>query len=648
MAKVIGIAAHVDAGKTTLSEQVLHLAGVVRSPGRVDHGDAFLDADPLERSRGITIWTGVSSFSLGEEEIFWVDTPGHSDFSPEMERAVAVLDAAVLVVSAAAGIQSHTEVLWELLRQRGTPVVIFLNKTDLAGADVPGLLAEMRRRFSPDLLDLRRWQETGRMGWAVAEEIALRDEGLLETMAQTGTYDEARWTRALQGMVMARQVFPVMAGSALIGTGVEGFLRLLNRLTATRYDPTAPFGALVWKVRRDEKGGRLCCVKVLSGQLSLKDTLTRGQTQWKVNDLRRTQGDRTVRIQTARAGELAVLGGMEGLRAGDGLGFARDMPFSLAPMMAADVLWGPETGLHAVLSALRQLEEEEPTLQVAVRRERLGVRVMGRIQLEILQAEMARRFGLAIRFGPFRVLWRETIAAPAVGVGHYEPLRHYAEVWLRLEPGEPGSGIRFRSEAHVDDLSLNWQRLIETHVFEREHHGVLTGSPLTDVTVVLLQGRAHLKHTEGGDFRQAVYRAIRNALMGARSVLLEPLCAFEARFPIAAYGAVTEAMASIGAALEPPEVEDERVTLRGEAPYALFQELQEDFPALIRGRGTLRVWISRYAPCRDQAAAVAEAGYNPLADPEDTPESVFCAHGAGFNVAWDRVRDFAHLPPPET
>ena len=647
MFRTIGIAAHVDAGKTTLSEQVLHRTGAIRSLGRVDHGDAFLDADPVERARGITIWAGTAAFTLGEDTVFWVDTPGHSDFSAEMERAVAVVDALVLVLSAAEGIQSHTETLWALAERLGKPVFLFLNKTDLPGADPEAVLAQVRRRFSPELADLRSWQRTGTPDGALAEEIALRDEALLEAYSAAGTLPEDVLAGALQRLIARREIFPVMAGSALSGEGVEGFLRLLNRLTVTDFHPEAPLGAVVWKITRDERGGRLCHVKVTSGRLAVKDTLTLGDRTWKVNDLRRCHGDRTVRLEAAQAGELAVLPGMEGLRVGEALGPAGiPLPLRMAPMMAADVLWGKETNLHQVLRALRLLEEEEPSLGVTARGEQLSVRVMGRIQLEILQTAMERRFGLKIRFGPFQVLWKETVAAPAVGAGHYEPLRHYAEVWLRLEPGAPGSGVAFRSVAHVDDLTLNWQRLIRTHVFEREHHGVLTGSPLTDVTVTLLCGRAHLKHTEGGDFRQAVGRAVRNALMGAQNVLLEPLCGFEARFPPGCFGAVMQAMPALEAETEPAERTEEQVVLRGEAPYRLFQAWQDGFPALTRGRGTLRVWMSRYAPCRDQAEVVARAAYNPLADPEDTPESVFCAHGAGFNVAWDKVRDFAHLTPP--
>ena len=658
---VVGILAHVDAGKTTLSEQLLFHAGVLRAPGRVDHRDAFLDAHPLERQRGITIFSDQAVFERNGHRFFWVDTPGHADFAAEMERALSVLDMAVLVVNGAEGIQSHTETLWDLLAAYGVPTVLFINKTDRPACDAAGVLAQLKGRLSVDAVDMGGWHG-GDLPTGVAEAVAERDEALLDRWL-ADAYEPAAWLEGLRRQVADRQLFPVYRGSALNDVGVAELLDALcllcgggnippqNTVLPSQPDETVPFRALCYKVRHDAQGGRVCFFKVLAGVLKPREEFPLADGTDRVNELRLYNGSKFTPIPQAEAGMLCAAPGLSGVRPGDVIGHGGGHNrFHTEPMMAASALWDPAVPVGRVLAALRRLEDEDPALAVSVDERTGGIdlRVMGRIQLEVIRQLMRENFGIEIDFGPMRVLYMETIATPAVGVGHYEPLRHYAEVQLRLVPGPQGSGIRFESLCHVDELALNWQRLIETHVFEREHHGVLTGSPLTDVTVVLLQGRAHLKHTEGGDFRQAVYRAIRNALMGARSVLLEPLCAFEARFSIAAYGAVTEAMASIGTALEPPEVEDERVTLRGEAPYALFQELQEDFPALIRGRGTLRVWISRYAPCRDQAAAVAEAGYNPLADPEDTPESVFCAHGAGFNVAWDRVRDFAHLPPPET
>lgn len=644
MPRTIGILAHVDAGKTTLSERVLYESRVIREPGRVDHGDTFLDSDPLERRRGITIYAGLARLEWEGDTVWWLDTPGHSDFSAETERALAVTDAAVLVVSSADGVQSHTETLWQLLRDVKAPTFVFLSKTDLAAADPDGALTQMRRLLSPDMADLRAWQRTGRMDRALMEEIALREEALIPLLDEPEPPEEP-FAEALTGLIRARAVFPVMAGAALRGEGVAEFIRLLHRLTPAEYDAEAPLRAVCWKTLHDERGQKLSLVKILSGRLRVRDTLPLAGGEQKITEMRFLSGNRFRRTEEAAAGDMAVLVGIEGLRTGDAIGDAEPMRRHLSPMVAADVLWDEPTTRREVLQALRVLEQEEPTLSAEAGRGGISVRVMGRIQLEVLQTVMAERFGIAVRFGPFRVLYRETVASPAVGIGHYEPLRHYAEVWLRLVPLPEGSGIRFRSLAHVDYLSLNWQRLIETHVFEREHRGVLTGSPLTDVEVQLLCGRAHLKHTEGGDFRQATYRALRNALMHARSRLLEPMAAFNLTIPAEMLGTVLSSLRETRAECTETMAEGDRITVGGEAPFALFRAWQDGFPALTRGRGTLRVRLSRYAPCHNEAEVVAAAAYNPLENMEDTPDSVFCAHGAGYTVAWDHVRDFAHCSP---
>ena len=447
---------------------------------------------------------------------------------------------------------------------------------------------------------------------------------------------------ALVRMVRERKCFPVMAGAALSGQGVDSFLNLLSRLTPTDTDSLSqmPLTARCYRVRHESGGNRLCFLKMLTGTLRVKDELPGGQ---KVNELRIYHGSRYRTVDQARAGDLVAIPGLEGIRPGDCPGMAVHNPFLMEPMMAADLIWDSKvTPAFRMLEMLRVLEDEEPSLAVSESAGSITVRMMGRIQLEVLRQQVKDRFGLEIAFGPARVLYKETIAAPSVGVGHYEPLRHYAEVHVRLVPAERGSGIRFVSRCHVDNLALNWQRLIETHVLEKAHKGVLTGSPLTDVTVELLSGRAHLKHTEGGDFRQSTYRAIRNALMYAENVLLEPWCGFSLRAPAELYGTLAGAMTRLQAETEPPVYDGEDVLLTGEAPYALFSQWQEEFTAVTRGRGSLRVWMSRYVPCRNQADIVAASGYNPLAD--DTPDSVFCSHGAGYTVAWNQVREHAHLP----
>ncbi len=640
MKKTVGILAHVDAGKTTFSERALYLSRAIRSLGRVDHQDAFLDAHPLEKQRGITIFSGQACFQLNGDTIYWLDTPGHVDFSTEMERAVSVMDYAILVISCAEGVQSHTETVWRLLESYGVPVFIFLNKIDRTGADPDAVIAQMRKRLSPEILDMRTYQSTAAMDEATQEAVAAQDEELLETLFSTG-YDESLWHASLTKQITQRRCFPVMAGCALEGTGVAEFLARFAVLTPTDYHPENLLTGQCYRVRHDAQGMRLCFLKLLTGTLRVKDELPLPGGPVKVNELRIYHGEKYTATDLAQAGDIVAIPGLEGVKPGDRIGLDGVNQFRTVPMMAADVLWDEKAvPAFRMMQALRVLEDEDPSLAVEEARGHISVHVMGKIQLEVLRQLMQERYGYAITFGPFRVLYKETIAAPAIGWGHYEPLRHYAEVMLRIVPTAPGSGVTFRSLAHVDDLSLNWQRLIAGHVSEKQHKGVLTGAPLTDVCVELLAGRAHLKHTEGGDFRQAVYRGIRNALMHAESVLLEPICGFAITAPSEQYGALSGALTRMQATVDPPEYDGDSITLRGEAVFSLFAAWQEDFMALTRGRGSLQVWMSRYAPCKNQQEIVDAAGYNPCAD--DSPDSVFCAKGAGFTVPWDQVKNYAH------
>lgn len=640
MRKTIGILAHVDAGKTTLSEQVLYHAHAIRAIGRVDHQDTFLDTHPLERERGITIFSGQACFDLEGDTIYWLDTPGHIDFSTEMERALSIMDYAVLVVSCAEGVQSHTETVWRLLENYRVPVFLFLNKIDRTGADQEKVIMQMKKRLSADVIDLRSLQQSGIMDAELQEAVAERDEALLEQLFTTG-YDHDAWYASLKEQIAARQCFPVLSGAALNGVGVADFLAHLSALTPTNYEQQAekPFSARCYRVRHETSGGRLCFMKVLSGVLHVKDELPGGQ---KVNEIRIYHGGKYRSADQAYAGDIIAVPGLETIIPGDYIGIDKRNTFRTEPMMAADLIWDTKkVPAFRMMEAMRILEDEEPSLAVAENQGGISVRIMGRIQLEVLRQQINDRFGYQVSFGPSRVLYKETIAAPSIGIGHYEPLRHYAEVHLRLVPADEGSGIHFRSCCHVDTLALNWQRLIAGHVSEKQHKGVLTGAPLTDVTIELLTGRAHLKHTEGGDFRQSTYRAIRNALMYAQNVLLEPLCRFTLRAPKDLYGTLTGSLSRIQADVDLPDYDGDDVILAGEARYAAFASWQEDFMAATRGRGSLQVWMSRYAPCKDQAAIVAASGYNPLAD--DTPDSVFCSHGAGFTVPWNEVKSYAHM-----
>ena len=644
MRLTVGVLAHVDAGKTTFSERALYLSSAVRSLGRVDHQDTFLDTHPVERARGITIFSGQAAFPMGGKHLYWLDTPGHVDFSTEMERALSVMDYAILVVSCAEGVQSHTETVWQLLAQYRVPTFIFLNKIDRAGADPERVIAQMRARLSPEVIDLRSLQMKGDMDEALQESVAEHDEALLDALFTTG-YDADMWQVALRGMIRRRAVFPVMSGSALEGAGVAECLRVFDALTETDYAARAdqPLTARVYRVRHDQQGTRLCFMKLLTGSLRVKDELPGGAG--KVNEIRIYHGDKYRTADRAEAGDLVAIPGIPSLRPGDSVGLEARNVFLTEPMMAADVLWdGKAVPAFRMMQALKILEDEEPSLSVTDTQGHIAVHIMGGIQLEVLRQLLKERFGYEVSFGPSRVLYRETIAAPSIGIGHYEPLKHYAEAHLRLHPNPPGKGITFRSSCHVDDLPLVWQKLICSHVFERTHKSVLTGAPLTDVEVELMAGRAHLKHTEGGDFRQATYRAIRNALMYAQSVLLEPVCGFRLRAPSDCYGSLTGALSRIKADVDAPAYDGDDVIVTGEAPYALFAPWQEDYMMLTHGRGALRVWMARYAPCHNADAVVAAAGYNPLAD--DSPDSVFCQKGAGFNVPWNEVRAWAHVENP--
>lgn len=640
MKKTIGILAHVDAGKTTFSEQVLFRMGALRSLGRVDHQDAFLDAHPIEKRRGITIFSDQAVFQAGEDTYYWLDTPGHVDFSPEMERAIDAMDYAIVVVSCVEGVQSHTETVWRLLKKHQVPTFLFLNKIDRAGADPTAVVEQIRARLSPEAVCCDGLTPDS-MPDTLMESIAERDEVALDQLLQ-GNTDPSFYLEILIREIRSRALFPVFSGAALSGAGIDAFLKMLLLLTRTEYAAleSAPFSAKVYKIRHEKQGGRVCFFKVLSGSVQVRDEVC-GQ---KITELRQYQGMKYQLLPRCSAGDLCAVPSLNGVKIGDILGAnaAWGDHSESEPMLQSTVTFDPPVRSDQVLRALRELEEEDPTLCVENDSSGLSIRVMGEIQLDVLTELLQERYGLNVRFGNRRVIFLETIAEPAIGIGHYEPLRHYAEVHLRLVPGPRGSGIRFESKCHVDILGLNWQRLIETHVFEKQHRGVLTGAPLTDVTVQLLTGRAHLKHTEGGDFREATYRAIRNALMNAKSVLLEPVCAFTLRAPAELYGRLAGDMTRLRADCEPPAYAGDMVEISGQATFREISEYARNLAAQTHGRGALTYRLDHYTPARDADALVAESGYNPLAD--DTPDSVFCAKGAGFVVHWQDVPAYAHLP----
>lgn len=637
----LGVTAHVDAGKTTLCEQLLRRAGVIRRSGRVDHGDTFMDGDALERQRGITIFCEQASFDLAGEDgetirLTLMDTPGHVDFSGEMERALSVLDGALLVVSCAEGVQSHTVTLFRMLRARKIPTMIFLNKTDREGADVARVMAQMRRLLSGDCVLME--QETP----LLREEIASRDEIVLERHFE-GDASRADYLSGARRAFAACQLYPVLSGSALGDIGVDALERMIAALCRTAYEEKQrePFCARVYRVRRVD-GARVCYVKALAGELAAREEVETLDGVQKVTAIYGAQGAKLTVCPRLCAGETAALAGLTA-KPGEiiGRGFGRDAQ-EILPLMSVQVRPEPPTTAQRLLAILRELEEEDPLLCVRAQGERLYVGIMGAVQIEVLESVLASRFGVKATFTQPEVIYRETIAAPVVGIGHYEPLRHYAETWLRISPGAPGSGVCFGTDLPPNMLELNWQRLIRTHCLERLHPGVLTGSPVTDIKIELIAGRAHLKHTEGGDFREATYRAIRQGLMQAENVLLEPVVRFELAMPQDALARVTGELIRLGAQLDAPQLDEDEAMLGGTCTAAAFWDYPTRFAAATRGYGRLSSRFDCYAPCKDQARIVEEIGYSPLADERNPVGSVFCSHGAGYYVPWNEVRAHAH------
>ena len=636
---VLGILAHVDSGKTTLSEAMLYRAGVTRRLGRVDHKDAFLDTDALEKARGITIFSKQALLTAGDTDITLLDTPGHVDFSTETERTLQVLDYAVLVVSGTDGVQSHTETLWRLLRRYHVPTFVFVNKMDLPGMERQELLAQLNRRLGEGFVDFGAEQADR------DEALALCDENLMDRMLDAGQLQDADLIPA----IARRHVFPCWFGAALKLEGVDALLDGLDRYTRPAPALEA-FGAKVFKVSQDEQGARLTWLRVTGGELKVKAQLT-GEADgepWaeKANQLRLYSGAKYTLTEAIGPGQVCAVTGLTKARPGEGLGAERDSDLPvLEPVLNYQVLLPEGADMHAALGKLHRLEEEEPQLHV-VWNETLGeihVQLMGEIQLEVLRSLLAERFGLEVEFGPGGILYKETITEPMEGVGHYEPLRHYAEVHLKLEPLPRGSGMQFAADCREEVLDKNWQRLVLTHLEEKQHLGVLTGSPLTDVKITLIAGRAHLKHTEGGDFRQATYRAVRQGLMLAKSQLLEPWYAFRLEVPAENIGRAMSDIQRMEGTFDPPESGEETAVLTGFAPVSTMRSYPMEVVSYTRGRGHLSLTLDGYRPCHNAQEVIAAIGYEPEHDLDNPADSVFCAHGAGFVVPWDQVRSHMHV-----
>lgn len=632
---VLGIFAQVDAGKTTLSEALLYKTGALRTLGRVDHGDAHLDTHELERARGITIFSKQARFETERLAVTLLDTPGHADFAPEAERVMPVIDCALLLVSGTDGVQGHTLTLWRLLQHYGVPVVLFFNKMDLPGADRAALLADARTALSDRCAALDD-----------AESVALSSEALLEHFLNTGTLDDALTAEA----VAKRELFPCLFGSARQLDGIDELLRALECLAPAPVYP-AELSARVYQIAHDPQGNRLTFLKVTGGTLAVRSAVRCHRPdgeplEAKVTQLRLYSGAEFEAVQQVPAGDVCAALGLSGLLAGDTLGDAApDRGAALEPVMSYCIRLPADLDPQLALPKLRLLEEEEPQLRMVwdARLREIRVQLMGAVQLEILQSLIRMRFGWDVTFDTGRISYRETITAPVEGVGHFEPLRHYAEVHLILAPLPQGSGLVFDTVCSEDVLDRNWQRLILTHLQEKQHLGVLTGSPVTDLRITLAAGRAHLKHTEGGDFRQATYRAVRQGLMKAESILLEPYYAFRLTVPPEQIGRAISDIRAKSGSFDPPVETPGGTLLQGRAPVSELRDYARDVAAYTRGRGRLSCEVAGYFPCHNTEAVVAALAYDPAADLENTPDSVFCSHGAGISIPWDQVEENMHL-----
>lgn len=639
---VLGILAHVDAGKTTLSEGLLYLCGSIRTLGRVDHKDAFLDTYAMERARGITIFSKQAELTMEDMEVTLLDTPGHVDFSAEMERTLQVLDYAVLVINGADGVQGHTRTLWKLLKQYEIPTFLFINKMDQVGTDREKLLKELQTLLDDRCLDFSgESQGEEHLSEALLDALAMCSETLMEEFLSTGQIEVA----AIRTAIQTRQVFPCFFGSALKLEGVEGFIKGITRYAESPEYGTA-FGARVYKISRDAQGNRLTHLKVTGGTLQVKDLIKHRNGEEKVNQIRIYSGSGFQTEPQVEAGRICAVTGLEQSYCGEGLGMEEDagLPI-LEPVLHYRILLPEDCDIHQAWNKLQQLEEENPLLHLVWQESsnEIHIQVMGEVELDIVKSMIQERFDLEIAFGEGSLVYKETIEAPVEGVGHYEPLRHYAEVHLLLEPGEPGSGIQIETKCSEDSLNRNWQRLILTHLEERRHPGVLTGSEITDMKFTLVAGRAHQKHTEGGDFRQATYRAIRQGLRKAESILLEPVYEFRLEVPVENSGRAMSDIQKMYGTFQGPEMEGELAVITGRAPVSTMSGYQSEINSYTKGCGKLFCTLQGYMPCHNQEEIIEKFHYDPEGDLENPTGSVFCAHGAGFLVPWNQVEEYMHV-----
>ncbi len=651
MNKTIGILAHVDAGKTTFAEQLLYHTRSIRQRGRVDHKNAFMDSHDIERQRGITIFSDQAVFTYKDSTYYLIDTPGHVDFSPEMERSLQIMDYGIVIINGLEGVEGHTETVWQLLQRHGVPVFFFINKIDREEADIPGVLEDIRSNLTEDIWDITESFRDGKLEEPLMEFLAERDEELMEAYLE-GSFDRDQWLRAMRRMIEERRIFPCARGSALKDIGITDFLDKLDLLTTTDYSQEGPFAGRVYKIRHDDSGTRITYIKALQGILKVRDEFGFGEGRdriWeKVTQVRMYNGSKFKAVDQVGAGALFGVTGLSMVSPGDGLGALEEKAaYQMIPTLKARVLLDPSLNIKEVLQAFRLLEGEDPSLDVTWEEslQEIDIHVMGTVQLEVLEQLVRERFGFEVAFDKPEILYKETVGNSEVGYGHFEPLKHYAEVHLRVEPGERGGGIVFVNECHADDLAVGYQNLIRHHIFEREHRGLLTGSPLADLKITLLTGRAHIKHTSGGDFREATFRALRQALEKADNILLEPYYDFRIKVSLDHMGRVLADIQSAHGHFEPPRISGDKAVVTGKVPAATFMNYSSELASYTQGRGAITLTFGGYHPCHNPQEVIEKRGYQKNRDPEYSSSSVFCAKGRSFSVPWDEAEAYMHIKP---
>ncbi|WP_434297738.1 GTP-binding protein [Clostridium sporogenes] len=648
MHKTIGILAHVDAGKTTFAEQILYHTKSIKIRGRVDHKNSFLDNHKIEKERGITVFSEQGTFNYKDSTYYLIDTPGHMDFSSEMERAIQVMDYAVIIISGVEGIQGHTETVWNLLRKHNIPVLFFINKIDRAGANAENVIEDIKLNFTKKVCFIDKPLNSDELSPEIIEFIAEQDEYLLEKYLEDN-YEKDLWLKSMKKLIKKSELFPCFIGSALQDIGIEYFLENLHVLTYTEYNEEEKFSGRVYKIRHDEQNNRLTYIKALSGSLKVKEEIALPNIEndfcEKVNEVRIYNGDKYINVDKAEAGQIFAVTGLSSANIGDGIGTLKDKAtYNMVPTLKSKVIFDESLNVKDVLKYFKILESEDPSLNIIwdEKFQEIQVYIMGVIQLEVLKNLMEERFGISIDFGPCEILYKETILDTVIGYGHFEPLKHYCEVHLKLEASERNSGITFESVCHTDDLTVGNQNLVKTHIFEKDHHGILTGSPITDLKITLLTGRAHNKHTSGGDFREATFRALRQGLEKAKNVLLEPYYSFKMEVPLDFMGRVLSDIQKLKGDFNPPETIHNKAIIKGRGPVATFMNYSVEFISFTKGKGKFNFVFDGYDICHNEKEVIEKIGYDKNADIEYTSTSIFCSKGQAFLVKYDEAEEYMH------